>query len=29
MTLNRASHVNPAMQRSAADTRDATFREVE
>jgi integrase len=28
MTLNRYSHVTPDMQRSAADTLDAVFREV-
>jgi integrase len=28
MTLNRSSHVTPDMQRSAADTLDAVFREV-
>jgi hypothetical protein len=27
-TLNRSSHVTPMMQRSAADTLDAAFREV-
>jgi integrase len=28
MTLNRYSHVTPDMQRAAADTLDAAFREV-
>jgi integrase len=27
MTLNRYSHVTPDMQRAAADTLDAAFRE--
>jgi integrase len=28
MTLNRYSHVTPDMQRAAADTLDAAFREM-
>jgi integrase len=28
MTLNRYSHVTPDLQRAAADTLDAAFREV-